>query len=82
MAIRASVLLKEYSRIQAHAVNERRDDRMAAIFRTTRERIRALRRERDVAGLRALLLELGKDALAHSGDWVLQHRRHPVEMKG
>ena len=80
MCVLAAVLGQEYSRVQTHAINERRDDRMASIFTTALQRFDALRTADDHAALRTLLLELGKESLAHSGDWLMQHRHTPVEV--
>jgi hypothetical protein len=50
------------------------------VFRRASARLRALLEERETDAAQALVVELGKEALAEHADWVLLHRERPVEL--
>jgi hypothetical protein len=53
---------------------------MGALFRRARRRLNKLIRSRDHAAAQQLVRELGREALAENGDWVLLHRQRPLEV--
>ena len=53
---------------------------MAEIFARAGERMAALLHDGKTARAGALAVELGKEALAEHGDWVILHRERPVEL--
>ena len=53
---------------------------MATVFATAHDRLESMRASGDSAGARALLTELGIEALSENGDWLILHRERPLEM--
>jgi hypothetical protein len=53
---------------------------MAETFTRAGERMAALLHDGKKARAAALAVELGKEALAEHGDWVILHRERPVEL--
>ena len=68
-----------YSRFLALADHARRYGWMTRIFGDGTRRLSTLIRSGDTAGARVVLRELGREALAENGDWVLVHRDRPLE---
>jgi hypothetical protein len=71
-----------------HSCNERmayqqhakQYSRMHALFGYASKRISAAMDQGKLKAARDLIHELGKQALAENGDWVLLHRERPVEV--
>jgi hypothetical protein len=55
-------------------------ERMALLFSMAEKRFKRHVDEGDANEARRILLELGKEALAENGDWVLLHRERPVDV--
>jgi hypothetical protein len=55
-------------------------ERMAGVFEFAHRRLLELRAEGDHSRAAALLKELGIEALAENGDWLVLHRERPVEL--
>jgi hypothetical protein len=55
-------------------------ERMALLFSMAEKRFKRHVDEGDFNEARRILLELGKEALAENGDWVLLHRERPVDV--
>jgi hypothetical protein len=73
-------LLHGYSEKQALSEHVKQYDRMSVLFASAQQRLReALDAER-LHEARHLLRELGREALAENGDWVLLHRQRPLEI--
>jgi hypothetical protein len=69
-----------YAEKLALAEHVKQYQRMRLLFDGTAEHVRRALRRGDLAAARALLFELGREALAESGDWVLLHRERPLEV--
>ena len=64
----------------AHAQIAKQYDRMKAIFQNASDFIGVKLRSNDMAAIRECLQQLGQEALAENGDWVLLHRERPLEL--
>jgi hypothetical protein len=53
---------------------------MSELFDIAENRLEVLLREHQHEEARALLRELGAEALEENGDWVLLHRERPLEV--
>jgi hypothetical protein len=73
-------LFEGYAQTRGLAVQAKQYQRMCGLFAVARERLTALLEDDDHEQARTLLLELGKEALAENGDWVLLHRERPMEV--
>lgn len=72
-------LLHAYGDKRALAEHEKQYKHMASLFARAQERLQAHLHDRNPLKTRTLIFELGKDALAEHGDWVLLHRERPIE---
>jgi hypothetical protein len=73
-------LLHGYAEKQALSEHVKQYDRMSVLFANAKQRLgEALAGER-LHESRLLLRELGREALAENGDWVLLHRQRPLEI--
>jgi hypothetical protein len=78
-ALVLSALFEDYADYAGYAIHSRKYHWMAGLYTTAREQLDAALVDGDVAKARALLWELGKEALAENADWVVQHRdRLPI----
>ncbi len=76
----AGTLLHAYVEKRAFGEHARRYRRMGNVFAGAGRRLAELRaRHARPEEWRALILDLGREALAEHGDWVLLHRDRPVE---
>jgi hypothetical protein len=76
----AGTLLHAYVEKRAFREHARRYRRMGNVFASAGRRLAELReRGERPEEWRGLILELGREALAEHGDWVLLHRERPVE---
>jgi hypothetical protein len=73
-------LVQSYTQKRAFGEHARQYSRMAEIFTRAGERMAALLHDGKTARAGALAVELGKEALAEHGDWVMLHRERPVEL--
>jgi hypothetical protein len=76
----AGALVHSYTQKRAFGEHARQYSRMAEIFTRAGERMAALLHDGKTGRAGALAVELGKEALAEHGDWVMLHRERPVEL--
>lgn len=75
----AGGLLHYHSEKRALAEHAKQYGRMTIIFKNALERFKKFEDSGDYGTAAALVKELGIEALAENGDWVLLHRERPVE---
>jgi len=63
--------------LHAHA---KRYHRMSRLFGAAAKRIELLNNLQDSVSIKTAFLNLGREALAENGEWVLTHRERPVEV--
>jgi hypothetical protein len=80
LALAGAGLLTGYAQKRAHEEHARRYQRMYALYRIAGERVALLLREHDVAAARAVLIQLGREALAETCDWLLLHRERQIDV--
>ena len=80
MAPVTAALLHGYIEKRALTEHIKRYGRMVVLFDRARRRLVDLLRAEDRAAARQLIRELGREALAENGDWVLLHRERPLEV--
>ena len=68
-----------YAEKRAHHDHARQYERMSLLFAQGKERMEQLLSEQKHTHAVELVEELGKEALAENGDWVLVHRDRPIE---
>ena len=73
-------LLHAYAERHAFAEHARQYERMAHVFASAEVALEALVAQHRTDGVEQLVLELGREALAEHGDWVLLHRDRPIEL--
>jgi hypothetical protein len=76
----AAAMVQSYTQKRAFGEHARQYSRMAEIFARAGERMAALLHDGKIERAGALAVELGKEALAEHGDWVILHRERPVEL--
>jgi hypothetical protein len=69
-----------YNQMLARSEHARQFSRMSALFDLAERRLAELLRGGRHDEARALLRELGEEALEENGDWVLLHRERPLEI--
>jgi hypothetical protein len=72
-------LLHYYTEKRAFAEQAKQYSRMTIIFKNAAERFSKFRYPDDYENAASLVKELGIEALAENGDWVLLHRERPLE---
>lgn len=73
-------LVHGYNQHFARAEHIKRFSRMSTLFDAAAQQIDELLKENKDAEVRAILRELGREALSENGDWVLLHRERPLEV--
>jgi hypothetical protein len=73
-------LLYGYARTRALSEHAKQYGRMSLLFANAKQRLEELMAAGKYAGAQALIKDLGKEALAENGDWVLLHRERPLEV--
>ncbi len=58
----------------------RRYRRMAALYDIAGKRVALLLRHRDLEAARGVLVQLGREALAETCDWLLLHRERQIDV--
>jgi hypothetical protein len=76
----AGALLHANANVRAYAEHARRYGRLAVVFGRASDRLRTMISSGDLVRARAMVVQLGKEALADHGDWVVLHRERPIEM--
>jgi hypothetical protein len=80
LALAGAGLFAGYAQKRAHDEHARRYQRMCSLYRIAGERVLVLLRERDLWGARAVLVQLGREALAETCDWLLLHRERQIDV--
>lgn len=82
MAPVIAALIHGYNEKRALTEHIKQYERMGVLFRRARRRLHNLlrSRSRDHDTAQQLVFELGREALAENGDWVLLHRQRPLEV--
>ena len=80
MAPVGAALIHGYIEKRAFSEHLKRYGRMSMLFDRACCRLDDLLRVEDHAAARQLVRELGREALAENGDWVLLHRQRPLEV--
>jgi hypothetical protein len=73
-------LLHGYTEKQALSEHVKQYDRMSVLFANAKQRLGEALDSESLHEARLLLRELGREALAENGDWVLLHRQRPLEI--
>lgn len=80
LALAGAGLFTGYAQKRAHDEHARRYRRMYALYRIAGERVASHLREGNVAAARDVLVQLGREALAETCDWLLLHRERQIEV--
>ncbi len=80
LSLAGAALLTGYAQMRAYDEHARRYERMRELFHIAGERLTALLRARDLSGANAVLVQLGREALAETCDWLLLHRERQIEV--
>lgn len=80
LALAGAGLLTGYAQKRAHEEHARRYRRMAALYRIAGDRLAILLGEDDVPAARGVLVQLGREALAETCDWLLLHRERQIDV--
>jgi hypothetical protein len=80
LALAGAGLFTGYTQKRAHEEHARRYQRMCVLYKISGERVSLLLREGDLAGVRSVLLQLGREALAETCDWLLLHRERQIDV--
>jgi hypothetical protein len=76
----AAALNEGYADKMAFGEQARQYQRMRVLYERVAIHVRQALAEGRIEDARAALLDLGREALAENGDWVVLHRGRPVEM--
>lgn len=80
LALAGAGLLTGYAQKRAHEEHARRYQRMRVLYKIAGDRISSFLRENDLAAARAVLVQLGREALAETCDWLLLHRERQIDV--
>ena len=73
-------LLIGYVEKRAHADHAKQYERMSILFNNASVHLKELIDANNLERASRLIVELGREALAENGDWVLIHRDRPIEV--
>ena len=76
----AGAMVQSYTQKRAFGEHARQYSRMADTFTRAGDRMSALLHDGKIDRAGELAVELGVEALAEHGDWVMLHRERPVEL--
>lgn len=76
----AGAMVQSYTQKRAFGEHARQYARMADTFTRAGDRMSALLHDGKTDRAGELAVELGVEALAEHGDWVMLHRERPVEL--
>jgi hypothetical protein len=76
----AAGLVHGFAEQRALAVHMKRHERLQRLFGAALQLLEPPMRSEDWDAVRRLLIELGREVLEESGDWVMLHREHPMEL--
>jgi hypothetical protein len=80
IAVILAALLLGYAKSRALSEHAKQYGRMSIIFANAKRHLEECIASERTAEARALVEELGKEALAENGDWVLLHRERPIQV--
>jgi hypothetical protein len=80
LALAGAGLFTGYAQKRAHEEHARRYRRMSALYRIAGQRVAQLLREGDLAAAQSVLVQLGREALAETCDWLLLHRERQIDV--
>lgn len=80
LALAGAGLFTGYAQKRAHDEHARRYRRMYSLYRIAGDRAAAHLRDADLSGARDVLVQLGREALAETCDWLLLHRERQIEV--
>jgi hypothetical protein len=80
LALAGAGLFTGYAQKRAHEEHARRYQRMYDLYNIAGDRLAFLLRERELAAARAVLVQLGREALAETCDWLLLHRERQINV--
>lgn len=80
LALAGAGLFTGYAQKRAHEEHARRYRRMYALYRIAGDRVALHLREGDVVAARGVLVQLGREALAETCDWLLLHRERQIDV--
>src|SRR5262249_636940 len=80
LLLAGAALIHHYSDRMAHAEHAKQYNRMAAIFARALDLIPQKLVWENLEDAQCCLRQIGKEALAENGDWVLLHRERPLEV--
>jgi hypothetical protein len=80
VALAGAGLFTGYAQIRAHEEHARRYRRMAKLYRVAGDRMSMLLQRGDILAARGVLVQLGREALAETCDWLLLHRDRHIEV--
>lgn len=80
LALAGAGLLTGYAQKRAHEEHARRYRRMASLYRVAGDRLGILLQQGDLTGARRVLVQLGREALAETCDWLLLHRERQIDV--
>jgi hypothetical protein len=76
----AAGLLFGYAEKRSLADHARQYERMASLFAKAKKELETVLETGDFEEARAIVHDLGKEALKENGEWVLTHRNRPIEV--
>jgi hypothetical protein len=80
LALAGAGLFTGYGQKRAHEEHARRYRRMHALYRIAGDRATSCLRDGDIAAARSALIQLGREALAETCDWLLLHRERQIDV--
>lgn len=72
--------LAGYAGKMAYSAQTKQYQRMKAVFTRAALYMDKYLKDNDLNGVQELIRELGVEALAENGDWVILHQERPIEM--
>jgi hypothetical protein len=78
--VTAGALVHHYNERMAHSEHAKQYSRMEKIFSYASTGITEATKDNNYAKAQTIIKELGRQALAETGDWVLLHRERPLEL--
>lgn len=80
LALAGAGLFTGYAQKRAHDEHARRYQRMYALYRIAGDRAASHLHDGNVTAARDVLIQLGREALAETCDWLLLHRERQIEV--
>jgi hypothetical protein len=80
LALAGAGLFTGYAQKRAHEEHARRYQRMRVLYKIAGERVSSFLHENDLVSTCAVLVQLGREALAETCDWLLLHRERQIDV--